>query len=81
MTVTHHPTREEQPTLSFRTTAGILVRGQFERELREYCDWENLELTLNKYPGWIETSYVVRVRGPQLQLEAIQRWLEEESYA
>ncbi|MEE9149959.1 MAG: hypothetical protein V3U27_21485 [Candidatus Tectomicrobia bacterium] len=80
MNVERLPTTAEQPTLSFRTSAGALVRGQFERALQEYCDWERLELTLNKYPGWLETRYVVRIRGPMPQLEAIQRWLEEMEY-
>ena len=48
-----------------RTTAsaGLMIRGQFRRAVKEYCFINSLELDLQEDKGFFESVFMIKVTG------------------
>lgn len=67
--------------LTFPVTAGVLVRGQFRRALKEYCFARHYTLSIDEDKGLLESLFSVTIDVPDSQIEQakreLQNWFKE----
>jgi hypothetical protein len=55
----------------FVVRAGLLIRGEVRSEIRRLAFKRDVELDLDEDKGWIESDFMVRLRGRHRDVRAI----------
>jgi hypothetical protein len=66
---------EDTATATFSVVLGLGLRGKWERWIRDYCQYHELDCRMMKSGGWFSSAYHFKISGYRPAVEHLVNWV------